>query len=624
MGGRRLLPVVLLLALVAPPATSAATPVVSVDNSQGNVIAVGAVVRDNPANALVMVTNSYHFWAAIDREPATGDASLRPASLLENIGGLYAAGGLIGPGAIAAYDGTFDPTTGGAQAVRVHNDVTSAGGAAALAGNLLTIIADGLGGSLSASSSAELTTALKLIGSLPDYAAFVQAMQGTPNLFAIVSTIKALLASEVGRSTIRQALADLHLIASDADLVRVASVVGVIDGGQLVVDLLSASIWEHTDGTVTFSVPSTVPPSAAPTPTLAPTSRPTSSPAWSQPEIIGVSGICSSVVAGIDASGRYHLVAGCDKGILYAIKAPGGAWTKTTLAPPAGRMVVGPQIAFEGNTVFLGYTLIAPGEGCGGGHDDVGVYYRTRTMPNGGWTAPIRIGVVNDQLDSFRESGGMIYATVENSAAADGGFAFDTKNGATQHSYPIRDAYGPVSMRVGTDGRAQIVYASAAGITYGVFGGSGFSTSTAIRDTSGYAYAPVLVLDGANRAHFLSAYGPHGGCANAGPSSKDGTYYTTNASGVWKSTRVSRFVGDSSLQVDNASGQVHAVVMDLTDGGQDTGGLTYLTAPVGGSWSSTKLTSLFATSPVIRLDQSNGTLLVAFIGPDGIDVLTRP
>jgi hypothetical protein len=317
------------------------------------------------------------------------------------------------------------------------------------------------------------------------------------------------------------------------------------------------------------------------------------------------------------------VVAGCDRGIVYSIKAPGGSWTTTTLAPPANRIEVGPQIAFDGSTEFLGYTLVAPNNGCGGGYDDIGVYYRTRTLPTGAWSNPVRIGAANNQLDSFRESGGQLYVTVDNPSATDGGFALVTKNGATQHSYPIHDAIGPVSMRVGTDGRAQITYASLAGIGFGLFGGSGFANTTAIRASSEYAFAPILVLDAANKAHVLYTYTPHGGCAVADKSPKDGTYYATNESGTWKAARFTTFAGESSLQIDDASGRVHALVADRTDSTFEPSGLTYFTEPVGGPWSSMKLTHVAAASPVIRLDQVSGALLVAFLGRDGIYIVTR-
>jgi len=44
---------------------------------------------------------------------------------------------------------------------------------------------------------------------------------------------------------------------------------------------------------------------------------------------------------------------------------------------------------------------------------------------------------------------------------------------------------------------------------------------------------------------------------------------------------------------------------------------------VGGPWSSMKLTHVAAASPVIRLDQVSGALLVAFLGRDGIYIVTR-
>src|SRR5664280_1514523 len=191
MRHRRLIPIVLLLALVSPTTTLGATPVVTVDNSAGNTIASGAVVKSDPGSALVTVTNGFHFWVAVDLQPAVGGASLRPASIFEDVGGLYAAGGLIGPGGTAAWDGKFDPATGGSQAVRLHYELTSAGGAAALAGNLLTIIADSIGASTSVATPEGLLKALTLVTDLPSFVDLSQAVQ-KHDIWGVVTSVELL------------------------------------------------------------------------------------------------------------------------------------------------------------------------------------------------------------------------------------------------------------------------------------------------------------------------------------------------------------------------------------------------------------------------------------------------
>jgi hypothetical protein len=253
MQRRRLLPLVLLATLVSPTATLGATPVVTVDNSAGNVIASGAVVKSDPNAALVTVTNGYHFWVAADLHPPIGGASLRPASIFEAVGGLYAAAGLIGPNGTAAWDGKFDTTTGGSQAVRLHYELTSAGGAAALAANLLTIIADSLGASTSVATAGGLLKALTLVTDLPSFADLSQAVQ-TQDIWGIVTTVELLLQSGTGRATVQEALSDVGVVATDDQLLAAGSVVGIMDWAWTLIDMMRSSLGDHFDGTVKFSV----------------------------------------------------------------------------------------------------------------------------------------------------------------------------------------------------------------------------------------------------------------------------------------------------------------------------------------------------------------------------------
>jgi hypothetical protein len=369
-------------------------------------------------------------------------------------------------------------------------------------------------------------------------------------------------------------------------------------------------------------------PTAAPTPEstrtptpTAPTMTPQVAASWTTPHRVGPAADCSSVVAGIDAANRYHIAAECGGSIRYSVSNPDGTFTTRTFPHPPNRQELDPQMAFEGDVVYLAYTRIAPGGGCGQDHLDVGVYYRRRTMPNGAWSSPVRIGVVDDGLQSFRESGGTLYATVQNQS--DWHLYYETLKGTTYHRYPIPGGYGSVSLRVGTDGRARIAYQTQNGIVLGVFNGSGFSTSR-ITSPDYEEWGPVLVLDAHDKAHLLWTHSPPpGGCAGPGPSPKDGTYYATNTGGAWKAGRFTTLVGTTSLQVDDATGRVHALV------GGDFG-LRYFTKPASGPWTGSKLTSVPVSSPVIRLDPANGTLLVVYIRPSGaggvggIYVLTKP
>ncbi len=266
-------PLAALLAVIlvasGAPTTRATAGTVVADSGSGNGIASGRVVRADPDNARVTVTNGFHFWAALDVSYVGGSNFLHPTDPRVDFGGIYAGGGLIGPGGTAAWDGRFSAPS---QAlVRVHYDLSSAGGAAALAANLLTIIADSLGASLSASSPGRLLTALKVVTDLSTWADFVRQAQ-TNDIWGLVTSVELLLGSKTGRDTLRYALAQLGVLATDADLLKAASVAGIIDWAWTLFDIYRAVLLGQNDGTVIFSV---APPVVTPGPTATPTARPT-------------------------------------------------------------------------------------------------------------------------------------------------------------------------------------------------------------------------------------------------------------------------------------------------------------------------------------------------------------
>ena len=94
------------------------------------------------------------------------------------------------------------------------------------------------------------------------------------------------------------------------------------------------------------------------------------------------------------ASGRYHTASSCKGAIRYAEGSATGAWTVTTLRSPDEHIEAGPQLAVDGNTLYLAFTRFGPvkdADTCGGPYsvtyDDLGVYYRTRTLPDGAWSS---------------------------------------------------------------------------------------------------------------------------------------------------------------------------------------------------------------------------------------------
>lgn len=310
---------------------------------------------------------------------------------------------------------------------------------------------------------------------------------------------------------------------------------------------------------------------------------------------------CSQLSAGIDVAGRDHVAAACGGNISYFVSNPDHTWSQTVFPHPTNRQDFDPQIAFKGNVVYVAYSRIAPDGGCGGYRGvDVGVYYRTRTQPDGAWSDPVRIGPLGDHVESFRVEGNTIHATVH---SGEGGTAYyETVKGPTYHRYRIPGASGATSLRVGSDGRARIAYETPSGIRYAVSTGSGFATKP-IRGTSRGDRSPVLVLDAKNRAHVLWTRTEEAACGD----SPVGTYYATNVDGPWTVHRITKDTGETSLQVDQTTGRLHALV-------NANAGLRYFTAAPDGAWTGLTVASHpSAMSPLLRLDPSTGALFIVYI-----------
>jgi hypothetical protein len=342
---------------------------------------------------------------------------------------------------------------------------------------------------------------------------------------------------------------------------------------------------------------------------------------WTKPKVVDRT-TCSTLAATIDEAGEYHAVAECDGSVRYSASRGDGSWASRTFSHPSRRLDLNPQIATEGDLMYVAFTRDAPTDGgCGDdGLRDVGVYYRQRQLPDGRWSAAKRIGEIADHLQSFRVVDGTLHATV---VAADGLVYYETVGGATSNRNLIPGATGSTSLRVGGDGRARMAYESDEGLRYAVFDRSGFATTPIGSDSRDFA--PALVLGAGNVASIVWTRAYHGlGCAEPGPFADDGTYFATNASGTWVSERITPGVGTASLTLDVATGRVHVVVSAWASG------LDYYTKLPGGAWSLTNLSVEAVGSPVIRLDPATGALLVVYNRvhresmPDGIYAITRP
>lgn len=364
-------------------------------------------------------------------------------------------------------------------------------------------------------------------------------------------------------------------------------------------------------------IPSSDPAPSTPAGTPTPTPTPADPVAWSKPVVVKDLVDCTSVVLAVDESGGRHLAAACGDGtsaISYAASADGGAaWDTSHLKPPAGRYELDPQLAFSGNTLFLAYTRVAPDDGgCGDdGLADVGVWYRTRTMPSGDWSEPTQIGRAADRLEALRVSGSVIHATVHNDK--DKSTAYVRVEGGAGARFAIGDARGSTALRIGDDGKARIAYESGKGIGYGSLDGDRFVGKTIV--ASGYAHAPVLTLAPGNTAYLLYAESYHdGGCTEPDPLPTFGTYFATNAGGSWESSRLTTLIGSSSMTIDPATGDLHVLVSDYRR-------MVHFHRPAaGGVWVNETLTRDHPSGAVIRQDPTSGALVVAYIAdPDPAD-----
>ena len=366
-------------------------------------------------------------------------------------------------------------------------------------------------------------------------------------------------------------------------------------------------------------------PISTPTPTPKPTPKPvavapTSAAGWTTPRALPDSAGCRDLTAAVDQAGRYHLAATCGDSIRTYASTGASTWTTRVFVHPTDRAELAPQIAIAGNIEYVAYYRIAPDGGCGSLGTDIGVYFRSRTLPNGAWSVATRIGAVADTLQSLGASGSTIYLIVQNGTK----LYYETRTGASFHRYAIPSASNRGSLAVGSDGRARIVYETGTGLRLGVYTGSSLSSSK-VGGSTGRDWAPRLVLDAADKAHVVWTRSPApGGCAGPGPESDDGTYYGTDSSGSWVKHRITTGTGLTTFDMDTATGRAYTVVAT-------TAGLRCYTGAPNGTWTGVKVLSTtgWADSPVVRVNHLSGAVFIAYLnsaasGATRIYTFTKP
>jgi hypothetical protein len=357
--------------------------------------------------------------------------------------------------------------------------------------------------------------------------------------------------------------------------------------------------------------PSAVPGSSgSPTPTE-PSATPTPRARlarWSTTPRRIFKGGCDSVALAIDSSGGFHVAAICEGRIRYATSTDARSWEASTLPAPADGYEQGLQLAADGSTLYLAYTHLRPVEQdtCGGRaiqEDAVGVFYRTRDLPDGRWSAPTRIGHDGDHLQSLRVVDGVIHETFRADDST-GAVFYASLKGSSFDAIAIPGAEA-TSLRIGDDGRARIAHTSADTLGFAVATGSDRLATTVVFSADDVIMeSPVLVLGGGDHAFVSWAAVPGGeGCDGPAPS-HEGTWFATDVDGKWATKRLSKDVGSASLALDVASGRLHATYNDQR-------GIRYVTRASDGAWTGSRLdVSADFSGTVMRRDVTSGLLLL--------------
>ena len=298
---------------------------------------------------------------------------------------------------------------------------------------------------------------------------------------------------------------------------------------------------------VASASPSAVPPS----PTM-----PTEAPAWSARQVVR-SGECGPLSATFDGQGTSHVAALCDGGIRTLVSSDGVTWTTTDIVPAIDLIETDPILAMDGATAYLAYSLLAPFDGgCGDdGRRDVGVHVRTRTLPDGPWSEPRRVGLEGDRLQSFRASGGVLHLTVTGADGAEVSYIRASTGPETRIAIP--DAI-ETSLRVGDDGRARIAYSTGRTIRYATVDGTTLAVETIAESDRSFLRRPSLVLapSGTPAIVWTQTVDSGRGCVSIDRLPLDGTWVGVMSDHRWVVEHLSPEEGRTSITFDPESGDL--------------------------------------------------------------------
>ena len=250
-----LVAVILIVQSVMPVAAQGA--VIEADNSAGHGIVAGEVKDPYaPGRAIVSVQNLRRFWVAIEPVEHWGSTTFDPAPTTgphADLGGAWATIAVIPPLGTAAYDLSVDPRAGGSQAFRVHYDGTSVGGLAAVALNVVQLVAHVAGDGQLKGGAAAAGTAIRALTQLPEWEDIVRKNQGDAMaLTDLPAVVKALLGSGTGRSALREALKAVGIEVGLGTLRNIATGVSGAEVLLFLKDLGEAVGKGQVDGSVSF------------------------------------------------------------------------------------------------------------------------------------------------------------------------------------------------------------------------------------------------------------------------------------------------------------------------------------------------------------------------------------